>query len=108
MLEPVAYVCRGKDCAERDERCPLLEALADVGQVAEVKCQDLCEGPVAAVEVDGRLEWFERVRSGKARRALVELAAGRRTELPGRLRKRRATKRAGRPPKGRLRPWPRP
>jgi hypothetical protein len=93
------YVCSGGDCRKTGAAHRALgEALAQVedpARVRAVSCQKICSGPVAGVEVDGRIEWFERIRGPKSRRALLRLV---RTggPVPGRLRKRRVRKRAGR------------
>ena len=90
-------VCVGSDCRKADGHKALRARLGDVDgvDVRTVACQGICKGPVAGVEVDGRLEWFKRIRGAKARRALLRLVQTR-GPLPGRLRKRRVAKRAGR------------
>ena len=60
-----------------------------------VPCQSVCEGPVAGAVVAGRLQWFGRMGTTKAQRALVRVTAAARAELPGPLVKRRVAKRAG-------------
>lgn len=88
-------MCGGSDCRSHvDAHRALRATLDEVGCVRVVRCQKICVGPVAGVEVEGRLQWFKRLRGPKSRRALVRLAAG--GPLPGRLRKRRVGKRAGR------------
>lgn len=90
-------VCNGSDCGKADGHRALLAVLTGAAEadLRTVTCQKICEGPVAGVEVDGRLEWFQRLRGAKSRRALLRLArAG--GPLPGRLRKRRVAKRSGR------------
>lgn len=89
------FVCVGSDCRKADAHQALQAVLDEVAQVRVVDCQKICSGPVAGVDVDGRLEWFERVRSPKSRRALARLVrhGG---PLPERLRKRRVAKRSGR------------
>ncbi len=88
-------VCVGSDCRKAgDAHASLWAAMDEAGQVQTVRCQKICSGPVAGVAIDGRLEWFERVRGRKSRQALVRLV---RTggPLPDRLRSRRVPKRAG-------------
>lgn len=95
----VVYVCRGGDCTGRKaERKALVRAVANQAEVIEVRCQSICRGPVAGVEVDGRIEWFQRLRKPGAQRALAHLAVsgGTLADLPGRLAKRRVAKRSGR------------
>ena len=89
------YVCTGKDCRRDEGFKELLRALEDRTRVREVDCQDLCEGPVAGVVVDGQVEWFERVRKGRARDAVVALATGKVDDIPKILRPRWAKKRSG-------------
>lgn len=77
MGKPLVYVCEGSDC--RDERRALrklLDSLDGVAEVERVRCQKICDGPVAGTEVDGTLEWFEELDSKKLREALVELLGG--------------------------------
>ncbi len=89
-------MCGGSDCRKATEaHAALQEALTQVAQVRQVRCQKICAGPIAGLEVDGRLEWFERIRGPKSRRSLVRLAR-RGGALPGRLRKRRVRTRSGR------------
>lgn len=89
-------MCTKGSCSDDDRRRALVDALAETAKVVSVGCQSVCEGPVVGVEVDGRLEWFERVRKGKARDAVVRLVGDRgHPELPKALTKRRVPKRAG-------------
>jgi len=54
-----------------------------------VTCQGSCAGPTAVVVVvDGELDWFERLQSGKERAGIVGLASGELTEVLARLEKR--------------------
>jgi len=87
------YVCRGKHCRKRNEA--LLDFLDDEAwaQVALVKCQGVCEGPVVGAEVDRVVEWFERVDGPKSRQGLAKLALT--GELKKALRKRRVRARRG-------------
>jgi len=90
------FVCIGSDCRKgAGSHRALRNALGEVAEVRAVRCQEICSGPVAGIEVGGRLEWFERVRGPKSRRALVRLVR-RGGPLPERLRRRRVRKRAGR------------
>ncbi|MFP5369536.1 MAG: hypothetical protein ACLGI3_02150 [Actinomycetes bacterium] len=96
MAAVEVFVCCGSDCRRRrDAHALLLAAAAQAGTVRPVRCQKICSGPVAGVEVAGRLEWFERLRGPKSRGALVRLLATG-GPLPKRLRKRRVRKRSGR------------
>jgi hypothetical protein len=89
------YVCTDKDCRRDDGYKELVQALRATGSVREVDCQDLCEGPVAGVVLDGKVEWFERLRKARAREAVVALATGQVDEVPKILRPRWAKKRSG-------------
>jgi DNA helicase TIP49 (TBP-interacting protein) len=67
-------------------------------RVDEVRCQKICEGPVAGVEIDGRMEWFERVSTPKAMVGLRRVVNGK-TKLTRSLQKRRVKKHSGRAPR---------
>ncbi|MBM3751489.1 MAG: hypothetical protein FJW21_09995 [Acidimicrobiia bacterium] len=66
-----------------------------MADLADVRCQRVCDGPVVGPDIDGSLEWFMRMDSGKARRHLVELVAGA-GGVRKSLKKRRVPERAGR------------
>jgi hypothetical protein len=89
------YVCTDKDCRRDEGYAELVKALQATGRVREVDCQDLCDGPVAGVTIDGRVEWFEKVRKERARQAVVALATGEVDEVPKILRSRWAHKHSG-------------
>jgi len=61
--------------------------------IERVGCQKVCRGPVVGVAIDGRWQWFERMDSPKALRALEQLVDDDTLGKP--LRKRRSKKRAG-------------
>lgn len=89
------YLCTGKDCRRSPGHEELAGGLAG-DLVVEVRCQKICKGPVAGLEVEGRIEWFRSLRKPKARRALGRLvAAGGDGPLPERLARRRVSKRSG-------------
>jgi hypothetical protein len=92
---PDAYVCTSKDCRKAKCHAELLDALRGAGKVEAVGCQDICKGPVAGVEVGGRIEWFKRVRRHKHQAAVVELARDGALEVPPELRDRWVPKRGG-------------
>lgn len=98
MSDPTTvHVCR-KCKAHR----PLVERLErEDGVVVElVRCQDVCKGAVALLEVDGTWTTFRRIRSGKQRKALAKLARrGAVGPVPARLEELVVTRRTGRPPK---------
>ena len=91
---PVVYLCRGGDCRDRKKaRRKLVDQLDGHARLTEVKCQKICRGPVVGLEVDGALEWFAEVDTGKARAAVVHLLD--RGELKKPLRKRHVGKKSG-------------
>jgi hypothetical protein len=92
---PACYLCNGKDCRRAEGHGDLRKALRAVGKVQVVKCQDLCEGPVAGVVVDGKVEWFEKLRRARHRDAVVALAVGAEGKVPADLRDRWARKHQG-------------
>lgn len=95
MVRPTVFLCHGDTCRHEKGFDEWRERLAGVADISEVRCQRICKGPVVGAAVNGSLEWFERVRSGKAQRQFVDLVAG-----TGKLRKglerRRVAKRSGR------------
>jgi hypothetical protein len=94
-LERPTFLCVGKDCRKDDGHRELRAAILPLGKVKRVKCQDLCGGPVAGIEIDGRVEWFEKVRKPRERNAVVALATGAIDRIPGDLRSNWARKRGG-------------
>lgn len=95
-------ICRkckgaGRLTADVEKRLAERGALGDV-VVTQVRCQDICKGAVAGVEVAGTQVWFRRLRGGKDARSLAKLAV--RAEsgpVPKRLVPHRAVRRDGRP-----------
>ncbi len=90
---PLVLVCR--KCKRSEE---VLEFLLQrtKSNVRTVRCQKVCEGPVAGLRVRGRMEWFERMDGGKALKALAELLSQKPpAKLPKPLRKRRSRERSG-------------
>jgi len=88
-------VCTGSHCREelRKSIC-LQEAVEQLPvDVTHVACQKVCKGPVVGVSIDEEWQWFEKMGSRKAVRALVELIEQGSISKP--LRKRRDRKRAG-------------
>ena len=86
------YLCRGSDC-RGGKRRRLRDALPRGTRVVDVRCQSICDGPVAGYVVDGRLEWFERLSGRRSREAFAELVAGGR--MRDRLKRRRVRSRRG-------------
>lgn len=95
MTRPIVLVCHGRYCRHHAAYDLLCEGLKGAAEVEHVRCQRICDGPVAGVAIDGMLEWFERLRSEKAQRRFVDLVTGRGHMRPS-LAKRRVGKRAGR------------
>ncbi|MCC7035066.1 MAG: hypothetical protein IT179_19770 [Acidobacteria bacterium] len=95
MPRPTVFVCRGSTCRHHKAYHEMRESLAGVADVADVRCQHICEAPVVGAAVNGSLEWFERMGPEKAQRRFIDLVAG-----GGRMRKslekRRVPKRSGR------------
>ena len=96
MAKPYLLVCRGSHCRKRLDRHPRVEeTLATLPvRLTHVGCQKVCRGPVVGYAVEGKWQWFERMDSKKAMRALADLVEN--ETLSGTLRKRRNKKRAGR------------
>jgi hypothetical protein len=90
-----AYVC--KKC--KNAEC-LTRMLKDTdAKVKLVGCQKICAGPVVGAKVDGRMEWFTRVDTGKRMAGLRMLLEKRKKHPVKALEARRLTKRSGRPPR---------
>ncbi len=96
---PKVYLCSGKKCCASPKRKrALVEALEPVARVVPVGCQKICAGPVVALEVEGRLEWFKGLASDKSCRRMVELLQE--GTMRKALSKRRVAKRSGHKPRG--------
>ena len=95
MSRPTVYLCRGSHCRHAHGEKDLRHRLDEVADVCEVRCQRICDGPVIGAEVEGSLEWFERIRSHKVQRHAVEWLTGH-GKFRRSLRKRRVAKRSGR------------
>jgi hypothetical protein len=95
MVRPTVFVCHGSRCRRHEAHGALRDRLGAVADLAEVRCQRICRGPVVGAAVNGSLEWFERLRSQKVQRQLVDFVAGSGRMRRG-LEKRRVAKRSGR------------
>jgi (2Fe-2S) ferredoxin len=72
-------VCAGKDCRGSSGFEALMDAAEHLPHAYATPCQGLCHGPIAGVRVDGRVHWYERVRTGKVRKQLIaSVSEGRR------------------------------
>jgi hypothetical protein len=88
-------VCR--KCKHHACLMTFLEEVAGL-PVTRVGCQKICAGGVAGLDVNGRMEWFERVDRAKPMVALARLAQhGGVGKISKPLAKRRVAKRSGRP-----------
>jgi hypothetical protein len=85
---PRIGLCTGKDCRKADGFRTVERELRGAGDVVELPCLDVCDGPVVALEVDSDAPVvIERVRNRAMALELIEhVAEG--AELSGRLRKR--------------------
>ena len=55
-------VCRGRDCRKRDvPHQALLDSLAEYQSAEQIKCQDICKGPVVLVRRGKHKFWFKRL-----------------------------------------------
>jgi hypothetical protein len=88
----VCRKCKDHDCLEDFLR------RKTGAHVYQVRCQKICKGPVAGIEINGRMEWFERVGTAKAMVALRRVINGK-TKLRRSLHNRRLKKRSGRAPR---------
>ena len=95
MVRPTIFVCHGSRCRHQEAHRALRDRLGAVADLAEVRCQRICHGPVVGAAVNGSLEWFERLRSQKVQLQLVDFVGGSGRMRHG-LEKRRVTKRSGR------------
>jgi hypothetical protein len=86
------------------KKCKRSDCLTDVLKTSDIKfdlvgCQKICAGPVAGLQVGGRMEWFSRVDTAK-RIAGLRMLIEDRTKRPVKaLEKKRVTKRSGRSPR---------
>jgi hypothetical protein len=92
----VVSVCR--KCKRNECLVEFLQDHTDAN-VHMVRCQKICESPVAGFEVEGRMEWFARLGKAKPLAALAKVIDGGDGKLPKVLEKRRWTKHSGRPPR---------
>lgn len=64
--------------------------------IKTVRCQKVCEGPVAGISIRGKLEWFERMKGKKALTAMAALTnVSSPKKVPKQLRKRVCLERSG-------------
>jgi hypothetical protein len=90
---PLVFVCR--KCKHSEEVVDFLHTRTSA-TVKTVRCQKVCDGPVAGLRVDGRMEWFEKMDGSKQLKAMVCLIEQRPPKkLPKPLKKRRSRARSG-------------
>lgn len=97
MSPTTVHVCR--KCKGHE---PLMASLdgTDGVHVEAVRCQSICKGAVAGMEIDDTMIWFRRLRGKKDRKKVAKLARrGGAGPIPGRLVDHIDRKRLGRPPK---------
>lgn len=95
MPRRTLLLCSGSHCRKalrEDDRLERVVSRLPV-EVIRVGCQKVCRGPVIGISVGGEWQWFERMSSKKALRALADLVE--RDALAKPLAKRRDAKRAG-------------
>ena len=94
---PLVVVCR--KCKGHEKLIGFLQRHTRA-EVRTVRCQKVCEEPVAGLRVDGRMEYFEQLDGSKQLEAMAELLGQKPpTTLPKALKKRRSRERSGRPPR---------
>jgi hypothetical protein len=72
MSGPVCLlVCTGKDCRRDAGFDEIVELAAEVGEVREVPCQDICKGPVVGIGIGDDVRWYTRVRKRRMRAAVL-------------------------------------
>jgi hypothetical protein len=91
------FVCR--KCKGHDKVADYLAAETRAS-IKTVRCQKVCKGPVAAISVGGRMEYFGRLKGAKSLAAMARLTNQRSPhKIPKRLRKRLSRERSGRRPR---------
>ena len=93
---PTVVVCR--KCKKHECVEDFLRRYSDA-EVELARCQKVCEGAVVGFEVDGRMEWFERMEKAKPLAAVLRALDRPVRPLRKPLAKRRVKKFSGRPPR---------
>lgn len=93
-MSDVVYLCRGSGCKKRKaEEKRLRQGIGDTLEIKEVRCQKICKGAVAGVEIDGTMQWFRKL---NPETDLVDLRkALRGGRVPKRLAEKQVKKRMG-------------
>lgn len=78
-----AYVCSAGSCRKKPGHADVVTGLQGIGlSVDTVPCLGVCDGPVAAVPIDGRIEIVSRLSKPKIRRKMVvAVSSGHRGKL---------------------------
>lgn len=93
MNDVTVSVCR--KCEQHECLARILKNRTGV-EVELVRCQKICHGPVAGLDVDGRMEWFENVGGIKPIAALLRMTKRQPLDrIPKPLRRLRVRGRAG-------------
>lgn len=92
---PLVTVLVCRKCKGSDKVVDFL-ATQTRANVKTVRCQKVCEGPVAGLSIRGRLEWFGKMKGPKALSAMAALTSvSTPKKIPKTLRKRLAHERSG-------------
>jgi hypothetical protein len=93
VAKPKVFVC--KKC--KRHQCIESALVKADAKVVLVGCQKICSAPVAGLCVDGEMEWFDRLDTGKRLAGLRKLANHPKDPPVKALRRRLVSKRSGRP-----------
>lgn len=92
---PLVTVLVCRKCKGSDKVVDFLSSQTRAS-IRTVRCQKVCEGPVAGVSIRGRMEWFGRMKGNKALTAMAALAnVSSPKKVPKPLRKRVCPERSG-------------
>lgn len=92
---PLVTVLVCRKCKGSDKVIEFLAAHSRAN-VKTVRCQKVCEGPVAGLALQGRMEWFGRLKGPKQLEAMAALTnGGSKKKVPKTLRKRLSEDRSG-------------
>ena len=90
---PLVTVLVCRKCKGSDKVVDFLKTHSKAN-VKTVRCQKVCEGPVAGLFIKGRMEWFGRLKGSKQLVAIAELTFSP-DKVPKTLRKRMSQDRSG-------------
>ena len=93
-MSDTLFLCAGKSCRKKNQQVDdLLKVLDPKLKIKEVRCQNICSGPVIGLKLAGRWEWFKKVR--KPRDVLAVFKTQKRGKMTEHLKKLRVKKRSG-------------